>query len=57
MASLTTQSQREAFSLLQERENIENEIKDKEPNLVVKETNRIKEINEALKTTSENATK
>jgi hypothetical protein len=56
-ASLTTQSQREAFSLLQERENIENEIKDKEPNLVVKETNRIKEINEALKTTSENATK
>jgi hypothetical protein len=56
-ASLTTQSQREAFSLLQEREIIQNEIKDKEPNLVVKETNRIKEINEALKTTSENATK
>ncbi len=56
-ASLTTQSQREAFSLLQEREIIQNEIKDKDPNLVVKETNRIKEINEALKTTSENATK
>lgn len=56
-ASLTTQSQREAFSLLQEREIIQNEIKDKDPNLVVKETNRIKEINESLKTTSENATK
>jgi hypothetical protein len=56
-ASLTTQSQREAFSLIQEREIIQNEIKDKDPNLVVKETNRIKEINESLKTTSENATK
>ena len=55
--TLTIQSQREAFSLLQEKEIIEDEIKDKEPNLVVKETNRIKEINEALKTTSENATK
>ena len=55
--TLTMQSQREAFSLLQEKEIIEDEIKDKEPNLVVKETNRIKEINEALKTTSENATK
>ena len=42
-------AQREAFGLLMERERLNQEIKDKDPNLVAKQKERVAEINEQLK--------
>ena len=42
-------AQREAFGLLMERESLDKEIKDKDPNLVAKQKDRVDEINEQLK--------
>ena len=42
-------AQREAFGLLMERESLDKEIKDKDPNLVAKQKDRVAEINEQLK--------
>lgn len=42
-------AQREAFGLLMEREKLNKEIADKDPNLVAAQTERVKEINEQLK--------
>ena len=42
-------AQREAFGLLMERESLDKEIKDKDPNLVAKQKERVAEINEQLK--------
>ena len=42
-------AQREAFGLLMERESLNKEIADKDPNLVAKQKERVAEINEQLK--------
>lgn len=42
-------AQREAFGLLTERERLNKEIEDKDPNLVAKQKERVAEINEQLK--------
>jgi hypothetical protein len=50
--NLSTSAQREAFSLIAEKDALERDIIGKDPALVAKQKDRITEINEQLKTTS-----
>ena len=50
--NLSTSAQREAFSLITEKDALERDIIGKDPALVAKQKDRITEINEQLKTTS-----
>jgi len=50
--NLSTSAQREAFSLIAEKDKLERDIIGKDPALVAKQKDRITEINEQLKTTS-----
>lgn len=50
--NLSTSAQREAFSLIAEKDALERDIIGKDPALVAKQKDRINEINEQLKTTS-----
>ena len=50
--NLSTSAQREAFSLISEKDKLERDIIGKDPALVAKQKDRITEINEQLKTTS-----
>jgi hypothetical protein len=52
---LSEGQQRVAFDLINERQKLEQEIKGKDPNLVLNKTKRIGEINERLQKISENA--
>jgi len=54
---LSEESQMEAFNLISERKRLEKEIEGKDPSLVDAQKKRVSEINESLKTISNNAAK
>jgi hypothetical protein len=53
--NLNLRDQRDSFNLILEKQKIQKEIEGKDPALVAAQTNRINEINNELKTISENA--
>jgi ribosomal protein S18 acetylase RimI-like enzyme len=54
---LSTEQKKEAFNLIREKQTIEKEIEGKDPSLVDAQKKRVSEINESLKTISNNAAK
>ncbi len=55
--NLSLRDQRDSFNLILEKQKIQKEIEGKDPALIAAQTNRINEINNELKTISENAVK
>ena len=55
--NLPTKDKRESFNLIVEKQTLEKEIEGKDPSLVDAQKKRVSEINESLKTISNNATK